>query len=127
MCTRITSDRGRQFISELWYEFCAILGVEHSTSLSYMPQQNGLVERTHRQLKASLIAVLNDRSDWPSALPLVLLGMRAAYKPDIGTSAAQLVFGEALRLPGEFSGPPKCPNNRVFLSSHERFASSSRT
>lgn len=109
MCTRITSDRGRQFISELWSELCAILGVEHSTSLSFMPQQNGLVERMHRQLKASLIAVLNDRSDWPSALPLVLLGMRAAYKPDIGTSAAQLVFGEALRLPGEFFRAPEAP------------------
>lgn len=106
MCTRITSDRGRQFISELWTELCRMLGIEHATSLSYMPQQNGLVERMHRQLKAALIAVLNDRSDWPSALPLVLLGMRAAYKPDLGTSAAQLVFGEALRLPGDFFSSP---------------------
>ena len=57
MCTRITFDRGRQFISELWTDLCEMLGAEHSTSLSYMPQQNGLVERTHRQLKASLIAV----------------------------------------------------------------------
>ena len=107
MCTRITSDRGRQFVSELWTELCQLLGVEHTTSLAYMPQQNGLVERMHRQLKASLIAVLNDRSDWPAALPLVLLGMRAAYKPDLGTSAAQLVFGEALRLPGEFFRSPE--------------------
>lgn len=112
MCTRITSDRGRQFISELWTELCQLLGVEHTTSLSYMPQQNGLVERMHRQLKASLIAVLNDRSDWPAALPLVLLGMRAAYKPDLGTSAAQLVFGEALRLPGEFFRSPDAPEQQ---------------
>lgn len=106
MCTRVTSDRGRQFVSELWAELCQILGVEHSTSLSYMPQQNGLVERMHRQLKASLVAVLNGHSDWPSAVPLVLLGMRAAYKPDLGTSAAQLVFGEAVRLPREFFRNP---------------------
>ena len=33
--------------------------------------------------------------------------MRAAFKPDLGTSAAQLVFGEALRLPGEFFRNPE--------------------
>ena len=113
VCTRITSDRGRQFISALWDELCRILGIEHSTSLSYMPQQNGLVERMHRQLKASLTAVLGNLPDWPSALPLVLLGMRAAYKSDLGTSAAQLVFGEALRLPGEFFRDPGAPEQSV--------------
>lgn len=33
---------------------------------------------------------------------MVLLGMRAAFKPYLGTSSAQLVFGKALRLPGAY-------------------------
>ena len=102
MCTRITSDRGKQFVSELWKELWSLLGVTHTTACAYMPQQNGLVERMHRQLKASLTAVLEGRNDWPTALPMVLLGMRAAFKPDLGTSAGQLVFGEAMRLPGAY-------------------------
>lgn len=36
------------------------------------------------------------------ALPLALLGIRTALKADIGCSAAELVYGTTLRLPGEF-------------------------
>lgn len=38
-------------------------------------------------------------------LPFVLLGIRSAYKDDLKTSAAELVYGEPLRLPGEFFDP----------------------
>jgi hypothetical protein len=35
------------------------------------------------------------------AHPLVLLGIRTAYKGDLQTSVAELVYGEPLRIPGE--------------------------
>ncbi|XP_015122290.1 uncharacterized protein LOC107044774 [Diachasma alloeum] len=35
-------------------------------------------------------------------LPIVLLGIRAAWKEDLGATPADLVFSEPLRLPGEF-------------------------
>lgn len=38
---------------------------------------------------------------WTKALPLVLLGMRSAFKADLKTTSAELVYGETLRLPGE--------------------------
>lgn len=65
---------------------------------------NGIVERFHRTLKASLIAH-DDRIHWSVHLPLVLLGLRTAFKQDIGCSAAQLVYGAPLRLPGELIIP----------------------
>uniref|UniRef100_A0A5S6Q436 RNA-directed DNA polymerase n=1 Tax=Trichuris muris TaxID=70415 RepID=A0A5S6Q436_TRIMR len=102
MCISITSDRGKQFTSELWRELFNLLGVQGSTTLAYEPHQNGLVERMHRNMKASLMAVLQGDPNWADALPLVLMGMRASLKPDIGRSAAELLFGETLRLPGQF-------------------------
>ena len=39
------------------------------------------------------------------ALPLVLLGIRIAYKVDLETSAAELVYGEPLRVPDEPLAP----------------------
>uniref|UniRef100_A0A5S6QYL9 RNA-directed DNA polymerase n=1 Tax=Trichuris muris TaxID=70415 RepID=A0A5S6QYL9_TRIMR len=102
MCISITSDRGKQFTSELWRELFNLLGVQGFTTLAYEPHQNGLVERMHRNMKASLMAVLQGDPNWADALPLVLMGMRASLKPDIGRSAAELVFGETLRLPGQF-------------------------
>jgi hypothetical protein len=42
---------------------------------------------------------------WIEALPLVLLGICTAYKEDLKSSAAELVYGEPLRVPGELLVP----------------------
>jgi transposase InsO family protein len=105
----LTSDRGVQFSSAVfWEELCATLGISHRLTTAYHPQANGLVERFHRQLKEALRVRL-DNQDWPSHLPWVVLGPRTAPKEDCGLSSAEMVYGEALTLPGEFleaSTPP---------------------
>ena len=40
-------------------------------------------------------------SDWMVHLPLVLLGIRSAVWEDSGISPAELLYGAALRLPGQ--------------------------
>ena len=62
---------------------------------------NGLVERFHRQLKGAL-KCLPDPNHWTTALPLVLLGIRTTIKQDLKCTAAEMVYGTTLRLPGEF-------------------------
>ncbi|XP_063628927.1 uncharacterized protein LOC134800357 [Cydia splendana] len=62
-----------------------------------------MVERLHRQLKAAIMCHTN--THWTEVLPLVLLGIRSAWKDDLKSSAAELVYGEPLRLPGEFFAP----------------------
>ena len=52
----ITSDRGRQFTSSLWTQLNALLGIHATTTTAYHPEANGMVERLHRKLKASLKA-----------------------------------------------------------------------
>nr|GFC40414.1 hypothetical protein [Tanacetum cinerariifolium] len=59
-----------------------------------------MVERSHRQLKAAIKCHQNKR--WTEILPTVLLGIRAAWREDLKSTSAELVFGEPLRLPGEF-------------------------
>ncbi|XP_058798167.1 uncharacterized protein LOC131668214 [Phymastichus coffea] len=56
--------------------------------------------------------------DWVEALPLVLLGIRSAFKVDIGSSSAELVYGESLRLPGEMltAQAPNAEDMPVFLA-----------
>nr|VZI46136.1 unnamed protein product [Spirometra erinaceieuropaei] len=71
---------------------------------AYHPAANGMVERFHRQLKASLRAAA-DPENWTDHLPLVLLGVRSALKPDLDCSAGELVFGSTVRLPGEMISP----------------------
>ena len=77
----LTSDRGSQFMSSMWTGVCSVLGISASTTTSFHPQSNGMVERFHRSLKSSLRARLAG-SDWFSYLPLVLLGLRVTRKDD---------------------------------------------
>ena len=52
----ITCDRGSQFKSNLWAEMCNFLGCKLNLTCSYRPQFNGIIEPTHRTLKAALKA-----------------------------------------------------------------------
>ena len=99
-----STDRGRQFESALWNQLMRLLGAKRIRTTSYHPIANGMIERFHRQLKASLKAQPYP-THWTDSLPMALLGIRTALKDDLRCSAAELVYGTTLRLPGEFFDP----------------------
>jgi cleavage and polyadenylation specificity factor subunit 1 len=103
----LVSDRGSQFQSQLWGEICDMLGVLRRKTTAYHPASNGMVERFHRQLKNSLKAAISvSGANWSSSLSEVMLGLRSAVKLDSQFSAAQMLYGVPLRLPGDYFSPP---------------------
>ncbi|BHF73191.1 hypothetical protein SprV_0401626900 [Sparganum proliferum] len=100
----ITTDRCAQFESNLFQSLLSFLGCTRIRTTAYHPAANGMVERFHRQLKASLRAA-DDPENWTDHLPLVLLGIRSSLKSVLDCSAAELVFGATVRLPGQMISP----------------------
>ena len=102
--TDITADRGRQFTSDLWKQMGSMLGMKMNNTTSYHPQANGLVERLHRQLKASIMARSKDINNWMDHLPIAMLGTRTAWRTELDCSPAELVYGMSLTVPGLLVG-----------------------
>ena len=76
------------------------MGTKHVHTISYHSEANGMVKCFHRPLKAAVRC--HQRDQWTSELPTVLLGIRALWREDLKKISAKLVYGQPLRLPGEF-------------------------
>lgn len=116
---RVSTDQGRQFESTLFHELNHTLGTQHMRTSPYHPQANGLIERFHRTLKSALMSD-KEPTKWATKLPIVLLGLRCAFKPDIGATAAELVHGSPLRLPKEFFSDSKSIPPSEFVAEHKQ-------
>ena len=99
---QIICDRGAQFQSGLFKSLLQQLGCTHSRTTSYNPRCNGLIERYHRQLKAALKN--GEDHSWLIRLPLILLGLRVSFKPEIGCSPSEMVYGYPIKLPADMFG-----------------------
>jgi len=55
----IVSDRGPQFISDFWNEFCRILGTQLKLSTAFHPQTDGQTEIMNQYLDQRLRPFIN--------------------------------------------------------------------
>ncbi|KAL4007301.1 hypothetical protein ACER0C_001153 [Sarotherodon galilaeus] len=68
----IVSDRGPQFTSRAWKEFCMQIGAKVSLSSGFHPQSNGQTERTNQELEAALRCVVShNQTTWSEQLPWI--------------------------------------------------------
>nr|XP_040566425.1 uncharacterized protein LOC121116245 [Lepeophtheirus salmonis] len=121
----MTSDLGRQFISEVWRYMRSNLGIENKCTTPYQPQSNGLVERAHRMSKEALRARLSENEEnWIKTLNRILLDMRTTLSTDSGVSPAQEVYGEEIRshsLPDVIERE-KTSNNNFRTNHHSSYS-----
>ena len=82
---RLLSDRGREFISEVWSKMLRSLGIQRVLTSPYHPEGNAINGRSHRTLNNMLHARLLEGSSskaWVDKVPGIMLSLNAMpHKP----------------------------------------------
>lgn len=83
----IVSDRGPQFISAFWDEFCTILGVKLRLSTARHPETDGQTEIVNQHIAMRLRPYVNYyQDDWSEYLPMIDYAAAALRQESIGVS-----------------------------------------
>ena len=99
---RLLSDRGREFISEIWTKLLRSLGIQLVLTSPYHPEGNAINERSHRTLNNMLRARLLEGSSskaWVEKVPGIMLTLNAMPHEPHGFSASMIATGREPTLP----------------------------
>ncbi|KAL2078839.1 hypothetical protein ACEWY4_024583 [Coilia grayii] len=109
--TDVVSDRGPQFTSMFWKEFCRLLGATVSLTSGYHPQANGQSERANQELEKALRCVASrDPLSWASRLVWVEYAHNSLTCSATGMSPFQCVYGYQPPLFPSQEGEASCPS-----------------
>ena len=101
----LTSDRGSSFVNELIKRFHERVGVSHELSTAYSHEENGVVERTNKEVNRFIADVLYNRrkenNQWQEDLPGVRRILNTKQKANTGFSPAFILYAGALDLDSE--------------------------
>ena len=90
----IVSDRGPQFSSRVWKEFCRAVGAAASLSSGFHPQTNGQTERANQDLESALRCVASHHpASWSDHLPWVEYAHNALSSSATGMSPFMACYG----------------------------------
>lgn len=92
------TDDGRHFEFVHFRHLTNLLGTARLCTIAYHPQENGLVERFYRQLKASFYAY-EASSKCVDLLPVVILVLRSAIKEPLPLAQRLVLLAGLLHLP----------------------------
>lgn len=78
------------------------------------PSANNLVKHFHRQLKSTIMCHETEKYvDVLVVLTIILSGIRSEWKENLQTKSIELVYGEPIRLLGEFPAPQAATSNTL--------------
>lgn len=97
---KLLTDRGTNFMSEVFREVCKLLQIEKVHTASYAPSTNGMIERFHRTMKDMLSQyVERSQRNWDQVIPYILLAYRMTDHSATGYSPHFLLYGRECVLP----------------------------
>ena len=104
---RLLSDRGREFVGEVWASLTRSLGIQRLLTSPYHPEGNSINERSHRtinnMLRARLLEGVPSRK-WVDEIPGIMLALNAMVHEPHGFSASMIATGREPTLPPDLAG-----------------------
>ena len=97
----IVSDGGSQIVNSTIRETLKILEIEHHINVAYSSEENGIVERSNKEVMRYLRAICFDErrgADWAIVLPFAQRICNSEVVSSMGYAPATLVFGTAISL-----------------------------
>ena len=99
---RLLSDRGREFVGDVWGKLTSSLGIQRVLTSPYHPEGNSINERSHRtmnnMLRARLLRDLPSRK-WVVEIPGIMLALNAMVHEPHDFSASMIATGREPSLP----------------------------
>jgi transposase InsO family protein/predicted aspartyl protease len=114
----IVSDRGPQFVSSFWQEFCRILGVKVKLSTAYHKETDGQTEIMNRYIDQRLRPFVSYYQDnWSELIPIMDRAQMTLPHTSIGMTPYQLKFGLEPRNSWDWKSPkPATPIEKLNIS-----------
>jgi transposase InsO family protein len=96
----LLSDKGTNFMSELFNEICSLVGTYKIHTSSWNPKADGLCERFNKTLGQTLrMYASSHQKDWDKFIPFVLFSYRCAVQESTKESPFFLLYGRQPYLP----------------------------
>ena len=99
---RLLSDRGREFVGDVWGRLMHSLGVKRVLTSPYHPEGNAINERSHRTMNNMLRARLLEGTSskaWVEKVPGIMLALNAMTHEPHSFSASMIATGREPTLP----------------------------
>jgi transposase InsO family protein len=107
----IVSDRGGQFISEFWTEFCRLLRIKRKLSTARHPQTDGQTEIMNQYIAQRLRPYVNyHQDDWSELLPIVDFAAAALPQDSTKNSPFMIERGYEPRTSFDWQEPSPPPS-----------------
>ena len=95
---RILSDQGRSFLSKEFLSFLKLWNITKSTSTSYYPQTQGLVERLNKTIIEILKRYISEAHDtWDESVDMATYAYNTSIQRTTGMTPYEVMFGRKVK------------------------------
>uniref|UniRef100_A0A8K9XLT0 Gypsy retrotransposon integrase-like protein 1 n=2 Tax=Oncorhynchus mykiss TaxID=8022 RepID=A0A8K9XLT0_ONCMY len=117
----VVSDRGPQFTSQFWREFCRLIGASVSLSSGFHPQSNGQAERANQTIGRILRSLsFRNPASWSEQLPWAEYAHNSLPSSATGLSPFQSSLGYQPPLFSSQFAESSVPSAQAFVQRCER-------